>query len=271
VAASAVAGSGRAGSGADVDDRTQQLPAASATALAEAPGPVIELEGVTKVYGLGDSEVHALRGIDLSIASGEYVAIIGQSGSGKSTLMHIMGCLDVPTDGTYRLDGVDTQSLDEDELAEIRNAKIGFVFQQFHLLASLEAWANVELPLLYAGVRSRAARRERAMAALASVGLADRAHHRPNELSGGQCQRVAIARALVTDPAIVLADEPTGALATDQTEEIMGIFEQLNAGGRTVVLITHEPDVARRARRLVRLRDGQIVEDTQIGAGSNLR
>jgi putative ABC transport system ATP-binding protein len=221
--------------------------------------PLIELIDVSKTYKMGTMEVHALSDVDLAIHDGEYVAIVGQSGSGKSTLMHILGCLDVPTTGTYRLGGTDVSRMGEAELAEVRNRRIGFVFQQFHLLPRLSAWRNVELPLLYAGMRNRAERKKRADEALEAVGLANRTAHRPTELSGGQQQRVAIARALVTDPAIVLADEPTGNLASDQADEIMTIFESLHTQGRTVVIITHEPDIARRARRLIRLLDGRIV------------
>ncbi|MHB8220339.1 MAG: ABC transporter ATP-binding protein [Acidimicrobiales bacterium] len=225
---------------------------------------LIQLEGVSKTYGMGHVEVHALRSIDLAVDDGEYVAIMGQSGSGKSTLMHILGCLDVPTAGTYRLGSVDVGGMDEFELAEVRNRRIGFVFQQFHLLGQLPAWRNVELPLIYAGVRSRQQRRDRAETSLSAVGLSDRAMHRPTELSGGQQQRVAIARALVTNPSIVLADEPTGNLASDQAEEILAIFEHMHSQGRTVVLITHEPDVGRRAARLVRIFDGLITSDEAI-------
>ncbi|MHB1502539.1 MAG: ABC transporter ATP-binding protein [Acidimicrobiales bacterium] len=221
--------------------------------------PLIELIDVSKTYKMGTMEVHALSDVDLAIHDGEYVAIVGQSGSGKSTLMHILGCLDVPTTGTYRLGGTDVSRMGEAELAEVRNRRIGFVFQQFHLLPRLSAWRNVELPLLYAGMSNRAERKKRSDEALEAVGLANRTAHRPTELSGGQQQRVAIARALVTDPAIVLADEPTGNLASDQADEIMTIFESLHTQGRTVVIITHEPDIARRARRLIRLLDGRIV------------
>jgi putative ABC transport system ATP-binding protein len=225
---------------------------------------LIELEAVSKTYGMGNGEVHALRSINLTVNDGEYVAIMGQSGSGKSTLMHIIGCLDVPTAGTYRLDDVDVGGMDEFKLAEVRNRRIGFVFQQFHLLGQLPAWRNVELPLIYAGIRNRQQRRDRAETALRAVGLSERATHRPTELSGGQQQRVAIARALVTDPAIVLADEPTGNLASDQAEEILAIFEHMHTQGRTVVLITHEPDVGRRAGRLVRIFDGLITADEVV-------
>ncbi len=226
--------------------------------------PLIELDKVSKVYRMGEVEVKALQEIDLSIENGEYVAIMGQSGSGKSTLMHILGCLDVPTTGSYRMGGVDVGKMGESELAEIRNRKIGFVFQQFHLLPRLPAWKNVELPLLYADERNRTLRRRRAEEALASVGLQERYNHRPTELSGGQQQRVAIARALVTDPSIILADEPTGNLASTQADEIMGIFESLHEQGRTVVIITHEPDIATRARRLVRIRDGKVMDDEAL-------
>lgn len=229
----------------------------------------LKLAEVTKTYGMGDVQVHALRGVDLVVDEGEYIAIMGQSGSGKSTLMHILGCLDSPTTGTYYLEGRDVSQLDELELAKIRNRRIGFVFQQFHLLPRLSAWRNVELPLVYAGVRPRSARRERAIEALASVGLADRVEHRPNELSGGQQQRVAIARALVSDPAIILADEPTGNLASDQADETLAIFEAMHDQGRTVVLITHEPDVGERARRMVRIRDGKVIADEPTARGTS--
>lgn len=232
-----------------------------ASAVVKSNPPLIELAQVTKTYRMGSQDVRALEKIDLSINDGEYVAIMGQSGSGKSTLMHILGCLDVPTSGSYRLGGVDVSKMDESELAEIRNKKIGFVFQQFHLLPRLPAWKNVELPLLYAGERNHKKRRQMAEEALASVGLKDRVEHRPTELSGGQQQRVAIARALVTNPSIVLADEPTGNLASAQADEIMGIFESFHQQGRTVVIITHEPDIANRAYRLVRIRDGHMLGD----------
>ena len=224
---------------------------------AQSPPPVIELVGIEKVYKTGELEVAALRSVSLRIDEGEFVAIVGPSGSGKSTLMHIIGCLDVPTGGIFRLGGHDVQSLDEDTLARVRNVFIGFVFQQFNLLAYLPAWRNVELPLVYGGVEP-AERHERALAALERVGLADRADHRPGELSGGQQQRVAIARALVTEPAMILADEPTGNLDSQSTIEVMSLFDALHAEGATIVLITHERDIAARAEHVVELRDGDI-------------
>jgi putative ABC transport system ATP-binding protein len=227
---------------------------------APGPVPVIELHDVTKVYATGSLEVRALQGVSLHIDRGEYVAIMGPSGSGKSTLMHIIGCLDVPTAGRYLLAGEDVGEMDEVELAEVRNRQIGFVFQQFNLLPSLNAWRNVELPLTYAGVK-RDERKRRAIEALDRVGLADRVGHRPGELSGGQQQRVAVARALVSDPALILADEPTGNLDSVATEDALALFDELHAQGRTIVLITHEIDVAERARRIVRVRDGWIQSD----------
>jgi putative ABC transport system ATP-binding protein len=219
--------------------------------------PVIEVRNLRKTYGAGDTAVHALRGLDLTVEQGEYLAIMGASGSGKSTLLNILGCLDVPTSGTYLLDGIDTGDFDEEQLSLLRNRKIGFVFQSFNLVPRTTALANVELPLVYAGVR-RAQRRERALAALDLVGLAGRVNHRPSELSGGQQQRVAIARALVTSPAIVLADEPTGNLDSESSNEVMAILDRLHASGRTVVLITHEDDVAAHAMRTVRVVDGKV-------------
>ena len=223
--------------------------------------PVIELDGVERVYRLGeDLAVPALAGVSLRIERGEFVAIMGPSGSGKSTLMHILGCLDAPTAGRYRLDGVDVRDIADDDLADLRNRKIGFVFQAFNLVPRTSALANVELPLAYAGL-GRRERRERAIAALRAVGMQDRLHHLPSELSGGQQQRAAVARAIVTNPALVLADEPTGNLDSRSSEEVLGMFERLNAHGRTVVLITHEADVAARARRMIRLGDGRILSD----------
>jgi putative ABC transport system ATP-binding protein len=222
--------------------------------------PVIELEDVTKVYRTGTIAVAALRGVSMTITQGEYVAIIGPSGSGKSTLMHILGCLDTPTTGTFRLAGEHVSSMSEAALAEIRNRRIGFVFQQFNLLASLSAWQNVELPLVYAGV-SRAERKERAMAALDRVGLAGRVQHRPGELSGGQQQRVAVARALVTEPALILADEPTGNLDSVSARDVLDLMDELHASGRTLILITHDVEVASASGRLIGIRDGLITEN----------
>ena len=223
---------------------------------------VIELTNVSKVYGMGDVQVHALHNVSMSIERGDFVAIMGASGSGKSTLMNIIGCLDAPTRGGYRLDGVDVSELSDSELADRRNRGIGFVFQSFNLIPRTTAQANVELPLLYGGLK-RTVRRQRALAALTAVGLADRLHHHPSELSGGQQQRVAIARAIVTNPAIVLADEPTGALDSASTHEVLTIFSQLNSTGRTVIVITHEVEVAAFAKRVIRLRDGMILDDTR--------
>jgi ABC-type lipoprotein export system ATPase subunit len=228
-------------------------------AEAAAP-PVIDLVDVSKVYRSGRLEVVALSGVSMRVEDNEMVAVVGPSGSGKSTLMNIIGCLDVPTSGAFRLAGHDVAALDEDQLADVRNAFIGFVFQQFNLLPSLPAWRNVELPLAYAGVRPRE-RRERAMAALAAVGLGDRADHRPGELSGGQQQRVAVARALVTEPAMILADEPTGNLDSAASADLLALFGELHDQGRTIVLITHEPDIATRASRTVHIRDGRVWSD----------
>jgi len=226
---------------------------------------VIVLEGVGKIYDTGVLAVEALREVDLTIERGELVAIMGPSGSGKSTLMHILGCLDVPTTGQFRLSGEDVAELDEDALADIRNRRIGFVFQQFNLLPHLSAWRNVELPLVYAAV-SPAERKALALDALARVGLSDRAQHRPGELSGGQQQRVAIARALVTEPDLLLADEPTGNLDSTSSAEILTLLEDLHRQGRTVVLITHEADVAARAERIVRIEDGRVHEGETAAA-----
>jgi putative ABC transport system ATP-binding protein len=222
--------------------------------------PVIELTDVDKTYRAGSLEVHALRDVSMVIDQGEFIAIAGPSGSGKSTLMHIIGCLDVPTAGTYRLAAQDVSAMSEDELAEVRNRRIGFVFQQFNLLPSLAAWRNVELPLAYSGV-PRAERRARAMNALEQVGLGDRVEHKPGELSGGQQQRVAVARALVTEPALILADEPTGNLDSTSTADILRLFHELHRAGRTIVLITHEHDVAASAGRVVNIFDGTIASN----------
>ena len=229
---------------------------------------VIATEQLVKIYKLGDYEIHALRGIDLAIGAGEFVAIMGPSGSGKSTLMHILGCLDRPTRGKYSLDGRDVSSMDRDSLAEVRNRKIGFVFQSFNLLARTTALENVELPLLYNGSSTRQ-RIEKARAALSLVGLEGRENHYPNKLSGGQQQRVAIARALVNDPSIILADEPTGNLDTRTSIEVMEIFQTLNQKGITVILITHEKDIAEYAKRNITFRDGRIVIDERVEAPKN--
>jgi len=225
------------------------------------PAPVmIQLRHLKKIYAMGITQVYALCGISLEISANEYVAIMGPSGSGKSTLMNILGCLDVPSAGGYELNGQMVSDMDDDQLARIRNREIGFVFQTFHLLPRADALHNVELPLIYSGI-PRKERRERALQALMAVGLGDRMHHRPNELSGGQRQRVAIARALVNHPAIILADEPTGALDTRTGEEIMGLFSQLHQDGNTIILVTHEENVALNSRRIVHLRDGLVESD----------
>ncbi|MBV9799113.1 MAG: ABC transporter ATP-binding protein [Solirubrobacterales bacterium] len=226
---------------------------------------MVDLRDVHKTYSVGDIAAHALRGVTLRVQRGEYVAIIGASGSGKTTLMNIVGCLDSPTSGTYRLNERDVGGMDEDTLADVRNRDIGFVFQSFNLIPRTRALANVELPLSYGGL-PRAARQQRALAALHQVGLTDRVHHLPSELSGGQQQRVAIARALVTNPSMILADEPTGALDTVSSEEVLRIFGRLSDEGRTIILITHEQTVAAHARRVIRLRDGMIVGDERAEA-----
>jgi putative ABC transport system ATP-binding protein len=222
--------------------------------------PVIDLEDVHKTYAIGEISVRALRGVTLQVQHGEYVAIMGSSGSGKSTLMNIFGCLDMPTSGVYRLNGLDVRTADQDDLADLRNREIGFVFQSFNLIPRTRALANVELPLSYAGI-GRADRRRRALAALRQVGLGDRVDHLPSELSGGQQQRVAIARALVTNPSMILADEPTGNLDTTSTREVLSILERLTEQGRTIILITHEREVAEQADRIIRLSDGEVVSD----------
>jgi putative ABC transport system ATP-binding protein len=221
---------------------------------------LIETRRLVKLYRMGETEVHALNGVSVGVAKGEFLAVMGPSGSGKSTFMNIVGCLDRPTSGEYRLDGKAVSDMAGDELAAVRNRHIGFVFQHFNLLARTPAVENVELPLVYAGVAKKE-RHSRAMRMLERVGLADRAHHQPAQLSGGQQQRVAIARALVTEPLIILADEPTGALDSHTSVEILALFRELNGNGMTVVLVTHEPDVARVARRLLRFRDGSLVSD----------
>ncbi|MBK6429795.1 ABC transporter ATP-binding protein [Candidatus Amarolinea dominans] len=230
---------------------------------------VIEIRGLTRVYGMEDAMVYALAGVDLQVKRGEFVAIMGPSGSGKSTLMNILGCLDRPTDGEYHLDGEDVSQLDRNDLAIVRNLKIGFVFQSYNLLPRLSAVKNVMLPLLY-NIEERlteAERYERGVAALAAVGLGDRLHHRPNQMSGGQQQRVAIARALINKPAIILADEPTGNLDTRSSVEIMDLLNKVHGNGGTIVMVTHEPDIAGHAQRVVCVRDGKIVSDGRDGAG----
>ena len=225
---------------------------------------LIDLKDIHKVYDMGAEKVRALNGVDLEVERGEYVAIMGSSGSGKSTLMNLVGCLDTPSSGSYVLNGVAVQELDDSQLAGIRNKEIGFVFQTFNLLARTDALHNVELPLIYAGL-SRGERRDRARRALEKVGLGDRMHHQPNELSGGQRQRVAIARALVNDPSILLADEPTGNLDSATSEEIMALFDELHQAGNTVVLVTHEPEIAEHAWRRVMLKDGKVISDQATG------
>jgi len=224
---------------------------------------LIALENISRRYEMGSETVHALREVSLNIQRGEYVAIMGPSGSGKSTLMNLVGCLDTPTSGRYQLNGTDVSEMDDNDLADIRNREIGFVFQTFNLLPRSNALRNVELPLIYSGMASDT-RRERALQALADVNLSDRVHHRPNELSGGQRQRVAIARALVNNPSILLADEPTGNLDSKTGVEIMALFEQLSSKGNTIIVVTHEEDVARHARRILRIRDCLIASDETV-------
>ncbi len=227
--------------------------------------PILRLDDVGKVYRSGSLEVAAVRGVSLIVEEGEFVAIMGPSGSGKSTLMHLIGALDTPTTGRYHLAGEDVSTMSENALADVRNRRIGFVFQQFNLLSTMSAWRNVELPLVYAGL-PRAERRRRAVEALTRVGLADRVDHRPGELSGGQQQRVSVARALVTDPQLILADEPTGNLDSTATADVLDLFDELQAQGRTIVLITHEHDVAARAQREVHMRDGRLLEVERVAA-----
>jgi putative ABC transport system ATP-binding protein len=233
--------------------------------MSAAHRPVIELTGVTKTYGEGDTVVHAVAGVDLVVQRGDYVAVMGASGSGKSTLMNIIGCLDGATRGRYLLDGVDIRHRDENQLSRIRNRKIGFIFQSFNLIPRTSALSNVELPLAYAGAKA-GDRRDRALAALERVGLGDRTGHLPSELSGGQQQRVAVARAIVTEPVLLLADEPTGALDSHSTAEVLDLFDELSLAGRTLVVITHEDDVAHRAKRVLRMRDGLVVSDERQAA-----
>lgn len=243
---------------------TENITAVNNGEVPKDPEKTIELKGIKKIYQVGDQEVAALDGITTDIYRGQFVALMGPSGSGKSTLMNILGCLDRPTVGSYKLNGEEVASLDDDQLAITRNRKIGFVFQNFNLLSRISALENVALPLVYSGVSGKE-RLERAMHYLEAVGLGDRAHHQPNELSGGQRQRVAIARALVNEPKIIMADEPTGNLDTKSTKEIMEIFESLNRQGKTIILVTHEPEIAACANRQLLVRDGKITKDAGKG------
>ncbi|MES3628901.1 MAG: ABC transporter ATP-binding protein [Longimonas sp.] len=240
-----------------------QRPSSRASTVASPAGPLLQITGLKKRYVMGSEEVWALDGIDVSVEEGEYIAIMGPSGSGKSTFMNMLGCLDTPTSGTYLLNGNDVSRYSDDELAEIRNREIGFIFQTFNLLPRVDCLRNVELPLIYAGMK-QAERRERAAEALRKVGLGDRMDHKPNELSGGQRQRVATARALVNAPSIILADEPTGNLDTETGDEIMRLFEELHRQGNTLLVVTHEEDIAQHARRILRLRDGKLEQDTRV-------
>ncbi len=244
-----------------------EAPAVSAAGGDPLTSAVIELDDVRKTYKNGTLEVQAVRGVTATIEEGEFVALMGPSGSGKSTLMHIIGCLDVPSSGVYRLAGQDVTRMSEVELAHVRNHRIGFVFQQYNLLPLMTAWRNVELPLTYAGV-DRSERRVRAMAALERVGVAAYAEHRPGEMSGGQQQRVAVARALVNDPALILCDEPTGALDSSSAAEVLALLQELNGSGRTILLITHEPEVAAGAQRIMRIRDGLLVDHGRVEVGA---
>jgi putative ABC transport system ATP-binding protein len=243
-----------------VRNATGTTATAATGAAASGPQYVIDIQNLFKIYGSGDSEVRALDGVSLQVEEGDFVTIQGSSGSGKSTLMNILGCLDVPTSGTYRLDGIDVATLKDNALADLRNTRIGFIFQSFNLLRRTSAIRNVEVPLAYAGV-SRQERRSRAAAALQAVGLGERLDHHPSQLSGGQMQRVAVARALVTSPAMILADEPTGNLDTKSTNDVIELLEALNASGRTIIWITHEDEVARHAKRRIWLVDGRIASD----------
>lgn len=232
--------------------------------------PIIDIKNIRKEYLMGSQLIEALKNVSVAIEKNEYVALMGPSGSGKSTLMNILGCLDTPTSGSYKLNGTEVSEMTDDELARVRNKEIGFIFQTFNLLPRLTALENVALPMVYAGV-SKAERNERAEKVMQMVGLADRMHHKPNELSGGQRQRVAIARALVNNPSIILADEPTGNLDTKTSHEIMNIFEEISAGGNTIIVVTHEEDIAKHARRIVRLRDGLIESDVVNEAVASLQ
>ena len=237
---------------------------------AESNGHIIDMQAITKVYDTGKIKVEALRGIDLKVKKGEFVAIVGPSGSGKSTLLNLLGCLDTPTDGEYRLSGEAVAGLDRDHLADIRNRRVGFVFQNFNLLPQLSALENVEMPMLFGGI-GRKVRKQRARERLEAVGLADRVEHKPTELSGGQMQRVAIARALAMEPDIVLADEPTGNLDTGSGSDVMGALQELWQGGSTLVVVTHDKALAQRANRVIEIRDGKVVQDSLNGGASNLR